>query len=64
MTFLPIVERELRVTARRPGTYWMRFAIACAVIGAWFLLSVVGTKLAKQSLSLTIQPATPLPTGQ
>ena len=26
MTFLPIIERELRVRARSRGTYWMRFA--------------------------------------
>ncbi len=30
MTFLPVVARELRVAARRPGTYWARF-IAAAV---------------------------------
>jgi ABC-2 family transporter protein/Regulator of chromosome condensation (RCC1) repeat len=36
MTFLPIVERELRVTARRRNTYWMRTAVALGaiVIGA------------------------------
>ncbi len=28
MRFLPIVERELRVTARRPRTYWVRLLIA------------------------------------
>ena len=27
MTFLPIIERELRVRARRPATYWTRFAV-------------------------------------
>ena len=30
MTFLPIVERELRVAARRRSTYWIRFAIGLA----------------------------------
>src|ERR1043165_4056238 len=37
MIFLPVVERELRVIARRPGTYWMRFAAALVGIGlaAW-----------------------------
>jgi ABC-type transport system involved in cytochrome c biogenesis permease component len=39
MTFLPVVERELRVAARRRGTYWSR--LAAAVIGwavaAWVL---------------------------
>ncbi|MBI5383251.1 MAG: ABC transporter permease subunit [Verrucomicrobia bacterium] len=32
MTFLPIVERELRTRARRPGTYWLR--CSAALIGA------------------------------
>ena len=41
MTFLPIVGRELRVEARRNGTYWLRFfvgiqAILVAVV-AWIL---------------------------
>jgi ABC-type transport system involved in cytochrome c biogenesis permease component len=40
MTFLPIVTRELRVTARKRSTYWIRFAaaaLALAVCG-WSLL--------------------------
>ena len=28
MTFSPIVERELRIASRRPGTYWLRAALA------------------------------------
>ena len=28
MTFLPIVERELRVASRRSGTYWSRLQVA------------------------------------
>ncbi|HEV2208694.1 MAG TPA: ABC transporter permease subunit [Verrucomicrobiae bacterium] len=28
MSVLPIVERELRVASRRPGTYWVRLALA------------------------------------
>ena len=28
MTFLPIVARELRVAARRAGTYWSRLLVA------------------------------------
>ena len=41
MTFLPIVERELRVTARRRQTYWTRFFAAltalalCTWIWGW-----------------------------
>lgn len=36
MTFLPIVARELRVTARRPGAYWNRVFVAtfALIIGA------------------------------
>src|SRR6266542_6901528 len=37
MTFLPIVERELRVAARRPGTYRVRFLAALAVIAFGFI---------------------------
>jgi len=32
MTFLPIVSRELRVSARRAGTYWVRLAVALGAI--------------------------------
>ena len=37
MTFLPIVDRELRVAARRGGTYWMRLgaALVAIVVGVW-----------------------------
>src|SRR3974377_2058980 len=40
MTFLPIVARELRVTARRPGTFWVRSgaALAILVVGTWYFL--------------------------
>src|ERR1041385_8310692 len=38
MTFLPIVERELRVAARRRGTQWMRFFAALAVLVVWLVL--------------------------
>jgi ABC-type transport system involved in multi-copper enzyme maturation permease subunit len=40
MTFLPIVARELRIAARRPGTYWVRSgaALAILVVGTWFFL--------------------------
>src|SRR5947208_1990957 len=33
MTFLPIVDRELRVAARRPATYWTRLLFAIAGAG-------------------------------
>src|SRR5688572_27570601 len=32
MTFLPIVERELRVAARRRSTYWTRAGVAAAAL--------------------------------
>ena len=40
MTVLPIVGRELRVAARRPGTYWLRVvaALVALVIGGGMLL--------------------------
>jgi len=40
MTFLPIVDRELRVAARRPGTYWMRTGVVLVVvvISAWVFM--------------------------
>jgi len=43
MTFLPIVARELRVAARRRGTYRLRLALAVGAVitGTWiFVLSV------------------------
>ena len=38
MTFLPIVDRELRVAARRRGTYWSRAAVGflAIAVGAFF----------------------------
>jgi len=40
MTFLPIVERELRVASRQRGTYWVRLAAAgvALLIGGWIML--------------------------
>ena len=43
MTVLPIVERELRVAARRAGTCWLRLTagfVAIAVFG-WMLLTLL-----------------------
>lgn len=42
MTFLPIVERELRVAARRPATYRARFwmVVAAVTVCVWQLLNV------------------------
>jgi len=38
MAILPIVERELRVAARRPGTYWTRCCAASTVTLLWLVL--------------------------
>jgi ABC-type Na+ efflux pump permease subunit len=38
MTFLPILERELRVAARRQATYWARGAVALAALVIFALL--------------------------
>ncbi len=43
MTFLPIVQRELRVAARRSSTYWLRFFAALAVLVMWIVL-LMGTR--------------------
>jgi ABC-type transport system involved in multi-copper enzyme maturation permease subunit len=42
MTFLPVVERELRVASRRRGTYWGRFTAGLigAALAAWVLLAM------------------------
>ena len=55
MQFLPIVERELRVAARQPKTWWRRalttgvalalFAFVLVVIGQWRGLSFLGREL-------------------
>ena len=39
MTFLPVVERELRVAARLPGTHWVRLVAAFVAlgIGGWIM---------------------------
>jgi ABC-type transport system involved in multi-copper enzyme maturation permease subunit len=38
MSVLPIVDRELRVAARRAGTYWMRFWAVLAMLAIWLVL--------------------------
>ncbi len=45
MTVLPIVERELRVAARRKSTYWARAfaAFVSIVIAGWILLAASGS---------------------
>jgi ABC-type transport system involved in multi-copper enzyme maturation permease subunit len=43
MTFLPIVERQLRESSRRPATYRMRSLLALAALAIWFFLLVAGS---------------------
>lgn len=38
MSVLPIVDRELRIAARRKGTYWMRFWAACGMLAIWLAI--------------------------
>lgn len=51
MIFLPIVDRELRVAARKRGTYWFRFFAALAVLVIWLVL-VLGSGGAVKSAQL------------
>ena len=50
MTFLPIVARELRVTARRGSTYWLRLASALLALAAGAWIYVVSYRDSPSSL--------------
>jgi hypothetical protein len=54
MTFLPIVERELRVAARRHSTFWVRLVLALAAIGIGFFLYLAHARLPAQTLAKEI----------
>jgi ABC-type Na+ efflux pump permease subunit len=56
MTFLPVVERELRVAARRRSTYWWRTAVALIAIffGAWLFLYLYWQQEAQQVVSRSL----------
>ena len=54
MTFLPIVERELRVAARRHSTFWVRLALAVAAIAIGFFLYLANVRTARQLLAKEI----------
>ncbi|MSU59437.1 MAG: ABC transporter permease [Pedosphaera sp.] len=45
MTFLPIVERELRVASRKRSIFTLRFGAAAIVVLIWFVLSALGAGL-------------------
>ena len=50
MPFLPIAERELRVAARRPGTYRVRWLLVLLALGisVWWFLEVVANRPVNQ----------------
>src|SRR6185436_357728 len=54
MTFLPIAERELRVAARRPLTFWIRWAAALGCILLWSFLGLANHRLSNAELSKLI----------
>jgi len=54
MTFLPIVERELRVAARRPGTYRTRWFAAMGMMAVWLLLFAVNRRVSAAELNKTV----------
>lgn len=61
MTLLPVVERELRVAARRRATHWMRFLAALAVVSIGCILLIgSGHRVAPHQLSRMVFHATGL----
>ncbi|EEF59725.1 ABC transporter permease [Pedosphaera parvula] len=48
MVLLPIVDRELRVAARRPGTYWMRCVAATVVLVVFLVVLANGNVALRQ----------------
>ena len=54
MTFLPIVERELRVAARRQGTYWSRVGAALLALVVSVYCYVVTSPFAQAELGLVV----------
>ena len=53
MTFLPIVERELRTAARKPGTYWGRLGIASVALAMSAYVVVVASRLTQNQVGMT-----------
>ncbi len=54
MTFLPIVERELRVAARRRGTYWTRWLAALGTLMVLLLLLTANRRASTAEMSKSI----------
>jgi ABC-type transport system involved in multi-copper enzyme maturation permease subunit len=44
MTFLPVVERELRVASRRRATYWLRSILGLGMVLLWFFMLIAGQR--------------------
>ena len=51
MPFLPIMDRELRVAARRPATNWIRFFASLTVILVWVALLASNRRMGTAELS-------------
>jgi hypothetical protein len=51
VTFLPVLERELRVAARKRMTIWNRFAIALLAIGLWVVILEANRTLSTAQVS-------------
>ncbi|HTL18554.1 MAG TPA: ABC transporter permease subunit [Patescibacteria group bacterium] len=54
MTFLPIVTRELRVSARRRSTFWLRTAVALVAIGTGTMLYLANIEAAAEIIAQRI----------
>ena len=54
MTFLPIVARELRVAARRRGTYWTRLGAALAALAVGGVIMLLPDLRSPQRLGITL----------
>jgi ABC-type transport system involved in cytochrome c biogenesis permease component len=54
MTFLPIVARELRVAARRRGTYWSRLGAALAALAVGCFIMLIPGLRSPQQLGMSL----------
>ena len=66
MPFLPIAERELRVAARRPGTYRVRWLLVMLALGIsvwWFINVVAQQPVSQQGVSLFLSVSAVVTTG-
>lgn len=54
VTFLPIVDRELRVASRRRGTYWSRTIVAMLVVGIGMWIYLMGRNQSPAEVSMVM----------